>query len=56
MTIPLRDRHFDAGRIASVADAPDGWIAPAFFDTQINGGKGIGFTRAPGSVTLDDLR
>src|SRR5436189_34163 len=24
--------------------APDGWIAPAFFDVQINGGRGVGFT------------
>lgn len=53
----LRVRHFatgkalavslDAGRVTSVtdaADSPDGWIAPAFFDIQINGGSGVGFT------------
>jgi N-acetylglucosamine-6-phosphate deacetylase len=63
----LRVRHFatgrpmavgfDAGRVVSVsdaADAPDGWIAPAFFDVQINGGHGIGFTNP--SLTSEDVR
>ena len=53
----LRVRHFAtgkplavglaAGRVTTVtdtADSPDGWIAPAFFDIQINGGSGVGFT------------
>lgn len=63
----LRVRHFatgrpvavglDAGRVVAVseaADAPDGWIAPAFFDVQINGGHGIGFTSP--SLTCENVR
>jgi N-acetylglucosamine-6-phosphate deacetylase len=63
----LRVRHFatgramavgfDAGRVVSVsdaADAPDGWIAPAFFDVQINGGHGVGFTSP--SLTSENVR
>lgn len=53
---PLAVR-FEAGRIAAVADAPDapdGWIAPAFFDVQINGGQGIGFTSP--TLTVDQVR
>jgi N-acetylglucosamine-6-phosphate deacetylase len=53
---PLAVR-FDSGRVAAVADtdsAPDGWIAPAFFDVQINGGHGVGFTSP--TLTVDQVR
>lgn len=53
----LRARHFATARpiavtlqdgqvmaVVNADDAPDGWIAPAFFDIQINGGRGVGFT------------
>lgn len=66
MGVLLRVRHFatgrslavelDAGRVVSVAestDAYDGWIAPAFFDVQINGGHGIGFTSP--SLTCENV-
>lgn len=49
--------QFDAGRICSIADspdAPDGWIAPAFFDVQINGGHGLGFTSP--TLTVEQVR
>ncbi len=55
--MPVHARHyrtgepltvtFDAGNVASVipTDRPaTGWIAPAFFDVQINGCHGVGFT------------
>lgn len=67
MTILLRVRHFatgrplavtfDAGAVVSVteaAESPDGWIAPAFFDVQINGGKGVGFTSP--TLTVENVR
>jgi N-acetylglucosamine-6-phosphate deacetylase len=67
MTVLLRVRHFatgramavgfEAGRVVSVsdaADAPDGWIAPAFFDVQINGGHGVGFTSP--SLSSENVR
>lgn len=63
----IHARHFATGRplavrfegdrvaaIADAADAPDGWIAPAFFDVQINGGHGIGFTSP--TLTVDQVR
>jgi N-acetylglucosamine-6-phosphate deacetylase len=43
------------GSLASVhADLPDGWIAPAFFDLQINGCHGVSFTSE--TLTVDDIR
>ncbi|MCU0702618.1 MAG: N-acetylglucosamine-6-phosphate deacetylase [Fimbriiglobus sp.] len=47
----------DAGRVVSITDSantPDGWIAPAFFDIQINGGHGLGFTNP--ALTPDHVR
>ncbi|MBN9117963.1 MAG: amidohydrolase family protein [Planctomycetes bacterium] len=47
----------EAGRIAAVADSdqqPGAWIAPAFFDPQINGCLGISFNSA--DLTPDDVR
>jgi N-acetylglucosamine-6-phosphate deacetylase len=49
--------QFDSGRITSITDspdAPDGWIAPAFFDVQINGGHGLGFTSP--TLTVEHVR
>jgi N-acetylglucosamine-6-phosphate deacetylase len=55
--VPVHARHyhtgeplavtFEAGAVASVTPSnlfPTDWIAPAFFDVQINGCHGIGFT------------
>lgn len=55
--MPVHARHhrtgeplavsFQAGNVASVGPSdrsPTGWIAPAFFDVQINGCHGVGFT------------
>jgi N-acetylglucosamine-6-phosphate deacetylase len=45
------------GRIAAVADSdrnPTRWVAPAFFDPQINGCLGIGFNSP--SLTPDQVR
>jgi N-acetylglucosamine-6-phosphate deacetylase len=47
----------EAGRVAAVADSdqqPDRWVAPAFFDPQINGCLGISFN-AP-TLTPDEVR
>jgi N-acetylglucosamine-6-phosphate deacetylase len=46
----------DAGRIASVTASdqePSSWVAPAFFDPQINGCKGVSFNSP--SFTPDQL-
>jgi N-acetylglucosamine-6-phosphate deacetylase len=56
MPTTLHARHYatgeplavtvDAGRITAVSPSdrrPDAWVAPAFFDVQINGCLGIGF-------------
>ncbi len=55
--MPVHARHFasgeplavtfDAGTVTAVTPSdrnPAGWIAPAFFDVQINGCHGVGFT------------
>ncbi len=45
------------GAIAAVApsaDPPDGWVAPAFFDPQINGCHGISFNSP--ALTADGVR
>jgi N-acetylglucosamine-6-phosphate deacetylase len=47
----------EAGRIVAVADSdqtPDVWIAPALFDPQINGCRGISFNSA--DLTPDGVR
>ena len=47
----------DGGRITGVSPSdrnPTGWVAPAFFDPQINGCRGIGFNSA--DLTPDGVR
>ena len=47
----------EAGRIAAVAPSdqrPDVWVAPAFFDPQINGCLGISFNSP--SLTPEQVR
>jgi N-acetylglucosamine-6-phosphate deacetylase len=48
---------FDAGRVVAVTPSDqslESWIAPAFFDIQINGGLGVGFTNP--DLTPDHVR
>jgi N-acetylglucosamine-6-phosphate deacetylase len=66
--MPLTARHYrtghpiavtiDAGRITSVEPAADApglpWVAPAFFDPQINGCLGVGFVSP--DLTPDGVR
>src|SRR5262245_2449902 len=59
-TSALIDVLCEGGRIASVepassapADGAAGWIAPALFDLQINGGGGVAFCSA--SLTTDEV-
>jgi N-acetylglucosamine-6-phosphate deacetylase len=45
------------GRIASISpstESPSAWVAPAFFDPQINGGLGVSFNSP--SLTPDQVR
>jgi N-acetylglucosamine-6-phosphate deacetylase len=65
--MPLHAKHYatgraiaitvEGGRIASIADSdqrPEQWVAPAFFDPQINGCLGIAF--ASPSLTPEQVR